>query len=145
MAVKLTKKTTTKATTNKANAKAKSTATKSTKVNKEEKTMAKKTTTMELSAEEIKAIEAMRAKATKQAEIKPFDRAKYEAVAKALNVYGKHGVYKFARPTVYKAMENSRLTKKMIAEYTAELNELATKQGLTWFLGEQEVEIAEGE
>ena len=114
---------------------------------KEEKTMAKNTKTMELTAEEVKAIEAMRAKAAKKANEKPFDRAKYESIGEALGVLGAHGVYKFARPTVYKLMEEEKFTKKMIAEAKAELEAIAKKQNLTWFLesDEDEVEMDEEE
>jgi len=36
-----------------------------------------------------------------------FDRTKYEATAKQLGCYGKHGVWKCCRPTVYAVMDGS--------------------------------------
>lgn len=70
-----------------------------------------------------------------------FDRKKYEEVAEKLGVLGKNGVYKFARPTVYKAMEEKSLTKKKIEEYAAEIMEIAKKKNLDWFTTESEAEV----
>lgn len=70
-----------------------------------------------------------------------FDRKKYEEVAEKLGVLGKNGVYKFARPTVYKAMEEKSLTKKKIDEYAAEIMEIAKKKNLDWFTTESEAEV----
>ena len=70
-----------------------------------------------------------------------FDRKKYEEVAEKLGVLGKNGVYKFARPTVYKAMEEKSLTKKKIDEYAAEIMEIAKKKNLDWFTTEAETEV----
>lgn len=70
-----------------------------------------------------------------------FDRKKYEEVAEKLGVLGKNGVYKFARPTVYKAMEEKSLTKKKINEYAAEIMEIAKKKNLDWFTTEAETEV----
>ena len=70
-----------------------------------------------------------------------FDRKKYEEVAEKLGVLGKNGVYKFARPTVYKAMEEKSLTKKKIEEYAAEIMEIAKKKNLDWFTTEAETEV----
>lgn len=70
-----------------------------------------------------------------------FDRKKYEEVAEKLGVLGKNGVYKFARPTVYKAMEEKSLTKKKIDEYAAEIMEIAKKKNLDWFTTESETEV----
>ena len=70
-----------------------------------------------------------------------FDRKKYEEVAEKLGVLGKNGVYKFARPTVYKAMEEKSLTKKKIDEYAAEIMEIAKKKNLDWFTTEAEAKV----
>lgn len=70
-----------------------------------------------------------------------FDRKKYEEVAEKLGVLGKNGVYKFARPTVYKAMEEKSLTKKKIEEYAAEIMEIAKKKNLDWFTTEAEAKV----
>lgn len=74
-----------------------------------------------------------------------FDRKKYLEVAEKLGVKytaerdGKEKVYGFARPVVYKAMEENKLTKKLLAKYAEELEEIARKKA-PWFL-EDEVEI----
>ena len=139
-------------TTNKANATVK----KSTKVNKEEQTMAKakKEENITLTAEEIAFIKELRSNKTNkpevketkdEAEVKPFDRERYESVAEALGVLGKHGVYKFARPTVYEVMDKAKITKKVVAEAKAELLEKAKAQGLTWFYETDEVDVEEEE
>ena len=80
-------------------------------------------------------------KVTKKVEKKPFDRKKYEAIAEKLGVLGKHGVYKFARPIVYKAMAEERLTKGMMKGYLKEVLSTAKKQKLTWFYESEEVEL----
>ena len=129
-------KTTTKATVNKANATAK----KSTKVNKEEKTMAKNTKTMELTVEEMEMIKAARAKAEKKANEKPFDREQYESIANELGVLGKHGVYKFARATVYELLNADKITKTAVNKAKKELAKIAKEQNLTWFLEQDEVQ-----
>ena len=122
----------------------KQTKTKETKV-KEETTMAKNTTTMELSAEELQIINDMRAGKTvktsnPKAKVKDFNRAKYELIAKKLGVYGFHGVYKFARPVVYKAMEQVKTgaeDKVDYKEYIDELVQIAKKEKIQWFLDKQ--------
>lgn len=128
-----------------------------TKSVKETKTMGK---TMELSAEELKVIQAMRAgksteqKTTTKAKTQSkgqakgaskgddnFDRDLYESIAEKLNVLGKNGAYRFARPTIYKAMEQEKLTKGDIKKYQDELIELAQDKGLGWYLEKVGVEV----
>ena len=139
-----TKKTTTKATVNKVNA-------------KETKDMVKetKTMTMELSTEEIKAIEAMRAgktvekktatkvatkaKATKT-ENKEFDSDLYYSIAETLGVLGKNGVYKVARPVVYKLMELDKIKKSDITKAKDEIIAIAKEKNFGWLLEKLGVE-----
>ena len=54
-----------------------------------------------------------------------FDRAKYEATAKQLGCFGKHGVWKCCRPTVYKVMDGSL----SLAKAKAEVKKIATEKG----------------
>ena len=63
-----------------------------------------------------------------------FDRKKYLKVAKALNVLGNHGVYKFARKTVYDGMKYSRLTANIKKSLLAQLKTEAEKNGIQWYL-----------
>ncbi len=130
-------KATAKANATKANATKK---TQSTKVNKEEKTMAKNTKAMQLTAEEIEMVKAARAKAEAKANAKPFDRERYESIANALEVLGKNGVYKFARPTVYKLMDMEKITKTTFNNAKKELEKIAKEQELTWFLEQEEAD-----
>ncbi len=97
----------------------------------------KKTTTKRTTKTSTKATKVAPKKAEKQA----FDRKKYEAIAEMLEVLGKHGVYKFARPIVYKAMAEEKLTKGMMKAYAKEVLNEAKKQKLTWFYENEEVEI----
>lgn len=85
---------------------------------------------------------------TKSNAPKDFDRERYESIGEQLGVLGKHGVHKFARNTVYKAMKEAELTEEMLDKYEQELIDIATKEKLTWFLEKQEnaeVEIEEDE
>ena len=138
---KATTKTTTKATVNKVNV-------------KETKDMVKetKTMTMELSAEEIKAIEEMRAgkkPATKvatkakgaKAEENNFDKDLYYSIAETLGVLGKNGVFKVARPVVYKLMELDKIKKSDITKAQAEIVEIAKAKNLGWLLEKLGVEV----
>ena len=54
-----------------------------------------------------------------------FDRAKYEATAKQLGCFGKHGVWKCCRPTVYKVMDGSL----SLAKAKAEVKKIAAEKG----------------
>lgn len=54
-----------------------------------------------------------------------FDRAKYEATAKQLGCFGKRGVWKCCRPTVYKVMDGSL----SLAKAKAEVKKIATEKG----------------
>ena len=80
-------------------------------------------------------------KTVKKEEAKPFDKEKYRKNAEELGVLGKHGVYRFARPTVYKSMEHAKLTKKLIAEYKKELEQIATEMKLDWYLKMQKTPV----
>jgi len=165
MARRRRKPNSTKATTNskketKTMAKA-TTSTKKATVNKvnakETKDMVKetKTMTMEVSAEEIKAIEAMRAgktvekktatkvatkaKATKT-ENKEFDSDLYYSIAETLGVLGKNGVYKVARPVVYKLMELDKIKKSDITKAKDEIIAIAKEKDFGWLLEKLGVE-----
>lgn len=54
-----------------------------------------------------------------------FDRAKYEATAKQLGCFGKHGVWKCCRPTVYAVM-NGEMT---VAKGKTEVKAVIKKNG----------------
>ena len=124
--------------------------TKSTKSTvKEIKTMAKtnatkKTTTKGNTKATTKT--SAKAKTTTKAEPKKFDKQRYIKIAEYLGVRGKKvGCYNFAKPVVYKAMEQEKLTKGDMKKYAEEIMEIARKQGLTWFTGEEEATVSEDE
>lgn len=140
-----TKKTTTKATVN-TNA-------------KEAKDMEN---TMTLSAEEMEMIKEMRAKKTagkttekktatkvstkaktQKTESKAFDSDLYYSIAETLGVLGKNGVYKVARPVVYKLMELDKIKKSDITKAKEQIVAIATEQKLTWLLEKLGVEAEE--
>lgn len=107
--------------------------------------LVKKTEIVEPEKKKNTKAKATKGKATTKAKASDsnFDRELYTEVAEKLGVLGKHGVYRFARPTVYKAMEENNLTDKKIESYKAKLEKIATEKELTWFLGNdtEEVEI----
>ena len=69
-----------------------------------------------------------------------FDRELYLKCASALDVVGKHGVYHFARKTVYDAMsevnksKSHRLTKNVIKSLKAQLLTVAQTEGIQWYI-----------
>ncbi len=54
-----------------------------------------------------------------------FNRDLYVQLAKELGVLGLHGVYKFARPVIYKAMAEKTITPTKIKNYRKEIEKLA--------------------
>lgn len=82
-------------------------------------------------------------KSSKKAEPKTsdeFNRDLYVKCANALDVVGKHGVYKFARKTVYDAMseveksKSHRLTKNVLKSLKAQLLTVAQTEGIQWYI-----------
>ena len=69
-----------------------------------------------------------------------FNRDLYLKCANALEVVGKHGVYKFARKTVYDAMseveksKSHRLTKNVLKSLKAQLLTVAQTEGIQWYI-----------
>ena len=112
---------------------------------KEIKTMAKKTSTKRNTSTKAKAT-TKATKTTPKAEPKKFDKRKYIEIAKYLGVNGKKvGCYNFAKPVVYKAMAEEKLTKGMMKKYAEEIMEIAKQQNLTWFTGEEEAVVEDDE
>lgn len=166
MARKGRKPNSTKATTNSKSVKenktmAKATSTKKTTTKATVNTNAKEAkdmkNTMTLSAEEMEMIKEMRAKKTagkatpkakqepkaQKTESKAFDRDLYESIANELGVLGKNGVYKVARPVVYKLMELDKIKKSDITKAKEQIVAIATEQKLTWLLEKLGVEAEE--
>ena len=98
---------------------------------------------------EKKAAEPKKApkKSSKKAETKTetktsdeFNRDLYVKCANALDVVGKHGVYRFARKTVYDAMseveksKSHRLTKNVLKSLKAQLLTVAQTEGIQWYI-----------
>ena len=163
--------TTTKATTNSKSVKENKTMAKATSTNKTTtkatvNTKAKEAkdmgNTMTLSAEEMEMIKAMRAgkKTTSKAapksapkakqepkaqktEGKAFDSDLYYSIAETLGVLGKNGVYKVARPVVYKLMKLDKIKKSDITKAKEQIVAIATEQKLTWLLEKLGVEAEE--
>ena len=70
-----------------------------------------------------------------------FDREKYEEIATRLHTMGYNGVVnKFARSTIYEAMEEPEMTEEKYEEYQAKLIAIAEEQGLDWYLKKVGVE-----
>ena len=115
---------------------------------KEIKTMAKTTAKRTNTKKNTTTKATTKAKTTVETKEEPkkFDKQKYAKIAEYLGVKGKKVLcYNFARPVVYKAMQEETLTKGKMKKYAEEIMEIAKKQNLTWFTGEEEAVIEDDE
>lgn len=78
------------------------------------KPIAKKSTTKSTTKPVSKTTTKAKPKAKKSNDDFNYDR--YVSIAKELGVYGKHGVWKCARPAVYKVMNGEATMKQAMAE-----------------------------